>query len=546
MTAMSASDGRRRHWLLGAVGLLVALLATLFVLPGQAMAHAELLTTNPTAGQILDAAPAVITLTFNEPVEISLGGVRLFDGRGNPVEIGAASHPSGKSQVVAVAPGKLTAGSYVVDWRVVSADSHPVQGAFSFQIGATSNLQSGIVTQIINSDHTGHVASVGLGITRGVIIGAIALVFGGLVALGWGIVEATGRVRAIIASSAIVGAVAGLLQLPLEVAYATNRGLSTIVEPSSWKAAFDSRVGVSWVIRAAIVGAIGAGLLITVVDRRRVWWRGVTIAGLLAVGVVSAYGGHGATGRWIPVGVAATAVHVAGMAVWLGGLLLLLIEFRSVTAPAARRFSAIALVMLALVISSGVVQSIRQLGSIHALTNTTYGTLLILKTIVVVVLLAVAFVSRRIIRCSDVDTPRLGRAITIETILAVTIVAFTSVLMAANPSQVAAATPFSVTLTDGDYLASITVEPGHTGPNEMHIYLSDAVSSLAQPDEVTVEISDPSRQVAAIQIPVTRSGAGHFTTSTATFPYATTWTLTITARYNQFDEVKFTAQVKIS
>ncbi len=546
MMAVSAGNGGRRHCLRGAFAMLFALFAALFVLPGLALAHAELLTTNPSAGEVLDAAPAVITLTFNEPVEISLGGVRLFDGRGNPVEIGAASHPGGQTQVVAVSPGKLPGGSYVVDWRVVSADSHPVQGAFTFQIGATSNLQSGILTQIINSDHTSHVASVGLGIARGLIIGAIALVFGGLVALGWGIVDATRRVRTIIASSAIVGAVAGLLQLPLEVAYATNHGLSTIFETSSWKAAFDSRVGVSWVVRAAIVGAFGAGLLITIVDRRRVWWRGMTIAALLAVGVVSSYGGHGATGRWIPVGVAATALHVAGMAVWLGGLLLLLTEFRSVSAAAARRFSAIALVMIALVIGSGVVQSIRQLGSIHALTNTTYGTLLILKVIVVVVLLAVAFVSRRIVRRSDVDTPRLGRAITIETILAVTIVAFTSVLMAANPSQVVAATPFSVTLTNGDYLASITVEPGHTGPNEMHIYLSDAVSSLAQPDEVTVEISDPSREVAAIQIPVTRSGAGHFTTSTATFPYATTWTLTITARYNQFDEITFTAQVKIS
>jgi hypothetical protein len=92
----------------------------------------------------------------------------------------------------------------------------------------------------------------------------------------------------------------------------------------------------------------------------------------------------------------------------------------------------------------------------------------------------------------------------------VTIVAFTSVLMAANPSPGSGEALLGDTLTDGDYLASISSpsNPATQGPSEMHIYLSDAeISSLAQPDEVTaVEISDRGRQVAAIQIPVTRSG----------------------------------------
>jgi len=531
-----------RAWL---VGLLVTISGAVLVLPGRALAHAELLSTNPTAGAVLDESPATITLTFSEPVEINLGGIRLFDGSGNEVDVGATKHPDGHDSQVGVDVGELANGSYVVDWRVVSADSHPVQGAFTFQIGATSNLQPGIITDIINSAHTSRSASVALGVMRGLVIGAIAIVFGGLIIVGLGIVSLTRRVRAIVAASAAIGTVAGLLQLPLEVGYATGRSFSTLFESSAWSAAFDSRVGVAWVVRAAIIGAVGGALLILAEDRERWWWRGTAVAALAAVGLASAYGGHGATGRWVPIGVVDTALHVAAMAVWLGGVLLVLVELRSATAASVRRFSALALGMVVVLVATGSLQAVRQLGSFDALTDTTYGTILIRKLVVVAILLALAFVSRRIVHRAEVDMPRLGRSVMIEVLAAVAIVVFTSLLMASNPSNVAASKPFSVTLIDGDYLASITVEPGRVGSNEMHLYLSDAVSSLTQPDSVTVEISDPTRDVAALQIPVTRSGAGHFTTSTATFPYAATWTLTVTARYNTFDEVQFTAQVKI-
>ena len=531
-----------RLWL---VGLLVTTIGVVLVLPGRALAHAELLSTSPAAGAVLDESPATITLTFTEPVEINLGGVRLFDGSGNEVDAGATGHPGGHNSQVAVDVGELANGSYVVDWRVVSADSHPVQGAFTFQVGPTSNLQPGIITDIINSASTSRSASVALGVMRGLVIGAIAIVFGGLITVGLGIVNLSRRVRLIVAGSAAVGAVAGLLQLPLEVGYATGRSLSIVFESSAWSAAFDSRVGVAWVVRAAIVGAVGGALLILAAERERWWWQGAAVAALAAVGLASAYGGHGATGRWVPIGVVVTALHVGAMAVWLGGLLLVLVEIRSATPATVRRFSGLALGMVVILIATGSLQALRQLGSLDALTDTTYGTILIRKLVVVVILVAIAFVSRRIVHRDQVDMPRLGRSVMIEAFAAVVIVVFTSLLMASNPSNVVASKPFSVTLIDGDYLASITVEPGRVGSNEMHLYLTDAASSLVQPDTVTVEISDPTRDVAALQIPVTPSSAGHYTTSTATFPYATTWTLTVTARYNTFDEVRFTAQVRI-
>ena len=141
------------------------------------------------------------------------------------------------------------------------------------------------------------------------------------------------------------------------------------------------------------------------------------------------------------------------------------------------------------------------------------------------------------------DRARLRRAVTIESVLAIVVIVLTSLLMAANPSEATASAPFSSTLTSGGYLATITVAPGRVGSNEVHIYLSSPNSSLDQPDNVTVTIQDPSRDVDPISLTVSKAGAGHVI-STATFPYAATWRMVVTARYD-FDEVKFNADIKI-
>jgi copper transport protein len=116
--------------------------------------------------------------------------------------------------------------------------------------------------------------------------------------------------------------------------------------------------------------------------------------------------------------------------------------------------------------------------------------------------------------------------------------------MAANPSLAASSGPFSTTLTSNGYLATISVTPARVGSNELHLILSSASSSLDQPDAVTVTIQDPARDVNPIAIDVGKAGAGHYISNAATFPYAATWRLVLTARYG-FNEVTFTADVKV-
>jgi copper transport protein len=529
---------------------------------GTASAHAELLSSDPQPGAVLDAAPAHVTLTFNEPVEISLGAIRLFDGTGTSIDISTARHPSGHGATVEVDLPKLSNGSYVVDWRVVSSDSHPVHAAFTFQIGPDSNLASGLLDQIIGSSHTGKTASIGLGISRALMTAAIALVLGGSLMCGLGILPFGRRQRVAIAVAAPVGTIAGVLAMPLEVGYTAGRSLSVITDGSAWNAVFDTSIGLAWMIRAAVLAVTTVILLITRARSRTWWWRLVLVSGLVVVGIASAYGGHGASGRWHYIGVLTTMLHVSAMAVWLGGLAMLVLSFGDLEREGAHRFSAIALLSVAGIVVTGTIQGFRQVGSIDGLTGTSYGKLLIWKLVGVALVIAVASVARASthgrlslspapasaasVGAAGVgfDRARLRRATGIELALAVAVVIITSLLMAANPSQATASSPFSATLTSGGYLATITVSPARVGANEVHIFLSSPNSSLDQPDAVNVTIQDPSRDVDPIAVDVVKAGASHVISNSATFPYAATWHMVVTARYG-FDEVKFSADIKI-
>src|SRR5262245_56787499 len=123
-----------------AIAVVVALFASLgAVLAGPASpayAHAQLTGTTPANGARLDAAPAQIVLRFSERVSPVRDGVRLLDASGTIRSAEPARvDPTAAGQVVLPVPTGLGAGIYTVSWRVVSADSHPIHGAFVFGVG---------------------------------------------------------------------------------------------------------------------------------------------------------------------------------------------------------------------------------------------------------------------------------------------------------------------------------------------------------------------------------------------------------------------------
>ena len=120
--------------------VVVALLGALFAAAAPASAHAALLGSDPSDGAVVARAPGDIALTFSEQVAMDDESIRVLDPKGNRADTGhLRNFPSGRTVTYGVnlRPG-LANGTYTVAWQAISADSHPVSGAFTFSIGAPS------------------------------------------------------------------------------------------------------------------------------------------------------------------------------------------------------------------------------------------------------------------------------------------------------------------------------------------------------------------------------------------------------------------------
>ncbi|MBX6389483.1 MAG: copper resistance protein CopC, partial [Frankia sp.] len=205
-----------------------AALALVVVGASPASAHAVLERADPAGGTALDAAPERVTLGFSEPVRVTGDSITVIDGSGERVDTGETRNGASAEQAtVDLRPG-LPAGTYIVSWRVISADGHPIAGGYAFGIGGPP--AAGAVAAA-NAAPTGSTAVAWTsGVARLVTFAGLALLLGAgffLLAL-WPAGLAQRPARLLLAAgwvAAVVGSVALLL---LQGPYTLGRGLSSV------------------------------------------------------------------------------------------------------------------------------------------------------------------------------------------------------------------------------------------------------------------------------------------------------------------------------
>ena len=166
----------RRTVLAAAIGVALVLFAA-----APAFAHAVLLGTNPVDGSIYptSAPPTSVSMHFGENVGVKLGAVRVYDEHGKLVNTGAPGHPSGDGTTVAASLPKLGAGTCVVTWRVISADTHPVGGAFTFTVGTQKQNVSKLASHLLSSANGSKIVGVLYGIERFLLFASLIALIGG-------------------------------------------------------------------------------------------------------------------------------------------------------------------------------------------------------------------------------------------------------------------------------------------------------------------------------------------------------------------------------
>jgi copper transport protein len=246
---------------------LLALMAALALAPA-AWAHSTLVSTEPARDRIVEHSPERVLLRFDEPVETALGSIAVYDGQGERVDAGDIIRPRPEEVAVAI-DRRLERGTYTVAWRVISADSDPINGAWVFHVKAPGPQPSGVAAQVLE-DTPFVVSAFYLG-GRFLDFALLLFCVGGAAALAIALRFASARVRrrlfGILAAGALGLTVIALIGLGLQGAAAGGAGLGEGFRWDSITSVADTRFGTFSLIRAGLAAAL---CVVALVARSRI------------------------------------------------------------------------------------------------------------------------------------------------------------------------------------------------------------------------------------------------------------------------------------
>lgn len=619
------------------LALVVAVFALVLGGAGAASAHAGLSGSDPADGAVLKAVPQYVTLTFTESVSFSDDSLRVLSPENERVNPRPARHVDGKDNTARVElSGKLPQGTYTVAWRVVSADGHPISGAFVFSNGKPSETAAVVATGSPDDTAVGRL----YGVFRYVAYSGLALLVGAaaFVLVCWPAAATIRPVRRLLALGWVALAASTVALLLLRGPYETAGQLTSAFDPAQLGRTVTGRPGGALVVRLVLLAAAAVSLrwlARRTTDRTglgaRVRPAGALLASALAVTWAAAE--HASAGIQVALAMPVAVLHLLAMGVWLGGLITLLLLLRrrgsdgqEIPASAIGRFSALAFGAVAVLVATGVYQSWRQVGSWEALSTTSYGKTLLVKIAAVVLVLCAASFSRRWtarlghearpatvtatvtltpavsaperVRVaqgvgaptsatgqelgsaaeapvgdgpgdtteappSEADAYRRGlrRMVTVEAVLGVVVLVITTVLTGTQPSRAAGervatasaaepqaqvvTVPFDMGTANHQGTVQITLTPGRVGENTVEAVVYTPDGGLATVPELRLTLTQDALGIGPLDAKL-KNLKGYWAAYDLRLPMPGVWTLNITVRTTDIDQVTVRDTVRIT
>jgi copper transport protein len=552
-------------------------IGTLLLFPPQASAHAELLETSPANGAHLDKAPREAMLRFSESVNPVRGGFSVLDGNGATV---AQPQATGSGARITIPlPDSLGDGVYVLSWRVVSADSHPIHGSFVFSVGTARAAPLGDAGAQSGSD-----SSVGAAfwVFRLVGYASLAVLIGGgfFLIVAWPAGRQNARARRLVKIfwwTAVGSAVGSLL---LQGLYATGGSLADVVDLTLVPDTLGTGYGILLLARIVLL-AVVAAVLPRLLDARDSLSRNQLIgAGGLGVALAGTWSGTGhpaAAGSWTWAALLLDAAHLVAVSVWLGGLVILVActLWRNSRAGeeeaslAVTRYSTSAAIAVVVLGATGLLQALREL--VASGLGTAYFSLLVFKVGAFGLLMWLAALSRAAVR-RQLSAPggrkgsnrraqqdmisRLRLSVRWEVGIAVVVLGLTAALVATppgghdhGPGAVASADtgPFlnALTLPTGAGDIQVWVDPARTGNNQIVLNVRDGRGINRDVPEVSAELRLPANNIGPLPVALNKTGRGQFVANEVVVPVPGRWQLSLRVRSTDFDETTVDTQIQM-
>ncbi|WP_309500441.1 copper resistance CopC/CopD family protein [Streptomyces shenzhenensis] len=625
--------GNHRNRTLRALALLGTLLAALLLASATpAAAHAALRGSDPADGAVLKSSPRSLTLTFTESVGLLDDSFRVYDPTNHRVTTGEAEHgPAGSDTARITFPKKLGTGTFTVAWRIVSADSHPISGALTFSVGKPSATRAPVPTGADENPVTGSLYNIG----RYVAYTALALLIGAVAFMAVCRPPDPAPLRRPVRAAWWALLASTLFLFVLRSPYEEGTSPATAFDLSALAKSATGRPGLALLTRVALLALTAALYLVL---RKRVTGTRpsrplLATAAVLSIALALTWSAaeHASAGIQVPLAMTSSVLHLLSMALWLGGLTALLITLqRSATPlPAAvvARFSRVAFAAVTVLVGTGVYQSWRGLGSWQALTDTSYGRLLLLKLAAVALLLAAASQSRRwtaklatapavptpdrvplpvgapapanpptaenpppvaepspLDDLSPLDKPStrdeppaaatittgrhqaaLRRSVLTEVAVGVAVLGITTILTGTLPGRAAAeaaesgtasattgipaaavaVVPFDVGTPNGHGKVQITLDPGRVGANSVQAVAFGPDGGISSVPELRLSFTLAAQKIGPLPANVTDRG-GYWAADSVNLPIAGEWTMSVTVRVSDLDQVTVTKKIRIA
>ncbi len=381
------------------VGSLAAVLAATLALPSSASAHAYLVRTVPAASGVLDTPPPSVQLTYDEAVEPRFAVISVTDAVGRQ-ETTAPPRRSQANPDTLIVPLRrhLPEGWYLIYWRAISVDGHPVQGAFTYAVGPSPGPAPQFQVPSVSATAT----TPQLLITRWLmfisVMASIGLFVLRLLIARPAVRRAAGvRLRAVTVAF-VAASLVGLIAIPVYLEFVVaNDSLRSFWDVTTLVPLFRVTAFGRAIVDLELCFALFciAAWIAVWVDRPQRQHRSVSelsaitgaLLGAAAVLVIPGVAGHAA--QTAPRGLTLLFdwLHLLAGSVWLGGLIGLLVLWGAARASqrvdalsaVVPRFSNVALASVVVLAGTGIGEAVEHMPAVNALWDTGYGVAILVK-----------------------------------------------------------------------------------------------------------------------------------------------------------------------
>jgi copper transport protein len=519
----------------------------------------------------LTKPPTEVRMTFTESINLVKNGIRLVDHVGANVPTPQPT-VNGRTVTWPMPPG-LPEGPYIITWRVVSADGHPISGASSFGIGTAATgpgSVTGTGTAEANVDSVARESTAPWPVVATRLAGylAFALVAGVTTFVLFCSPDSSKNrtLQLLVRGGLLLGAsmaiAAILVQGPYTAGVSMSRALDIGLIQQTLGTPFSAAM--TWRLGLYCVVAVLVWRLPRILSELAIWLLPACLAGtaltIAAAGHAAAYG---------VLGLLVDTVHALTAGIWVGGLVAIAALGRAVEPRGLHKFSTVAMASVLTLIATGTLNALRHLSAVDQLWQTRYGFTLLIKLALVAGTIAVAAVSRRRLQQYriPVRSVRGEVGMTVAVLIVTALLSMTAPPTQTNPNQAspnqaspnqanqqttntghdagAASVNAVAQMSLGDYgTAALAILPATTAGSHLHLALSDNNGEQLRANRVTLKVANPGRGVAPIPVPMNlRDGVW---VASFRFQFPGTWKAVVTVDGIAPSVIVTSADIKIS